>query len=247
MPKRVPPNPEPDEDRPRLTPSQLREVGRLMQPQFPDTPEGQLARVFKQEALNNLREQRLNEAAERLAAEATRLEALLERVQRAEEFTSTAAAAATRAAVEAIPALLRQLHLFPGADDPVEPDEHCPGGFPDEWVEFRAFFVKYEQGETEDNRTKVKLAGVIGCHPRSITRGMEWQGLDKKRWPPSKWPIQAPPRPIRKRRSVTITDFETSLAAALLFGYGLVDYVVDGRFDHILVILKACGVGLVQP
>ncbi len=220
------------------------------EPQFPNTPEGQLARVFKQEELNNLREQRLNQAAERLAAEAVRLETLLEKVQRAEEFTSAAAAAATRAAVEAIPALLQQLHMFARADEPGETEEHCPGGFPDEWSEFRALFVKYEGREPEDHRTKVALAGVIGCHPRTITRAMEWHGLSKRLWPPSTWPVMAPrnrPGPPQKRKnSVMITDLDTGLAAAVLFGAALIDYVADGKFNHVMGILKACGIRLVQ-
>lgn len=244
MPKRkLPPSPEPDEDRPRLTIGQLRELGRLTQPQFPDTPEGQLARVFKQEALNNLREQRLNEAADRIAYEAEKLQVLLDRATNADGVAAAAAAAATRAVVEALPKVLHQLSMFVGGE---EPNEHCPG-YPllsDDWTQFRLLLVA-KQGDDDDVSKRV-IAGRLGVVVRTISRAMEWHGLKVRQWPPSTWPLEAPLRPKKTNHAVTVMDPHTVLLTAGLFGYAFLDVVVDGKLDHIVRLLHACGVRLVQ-
>jgi len=104
-----------------------------------------------------------------------------------------------------------------------------------------AIIARAKELDTKPNLDKESFAGHTGGDSvKSISRTMEDYGLDIERdWPPSTWPKQAP----RKPRSVIDGP---SLLAAGLFGWAVLDFVSDGRFDNTVRMVRfvGCHVGL---
>jgi hypothetical protein len=195
-------------------------------PQFPMTPDGQLARILKGEWLINERERKI---AELLDKHIARLDEFNEQ---AIEIAAKAAAAAARAAMETVSSLL-----------PSRTDTTPEPAATDSWVPIRPIWRTYSgfrlnmQTEEQEARldtdyvTKKVLAGRIGCDPVTITRAMKHYGLSPKHWPPSTWPEQEPPHQLPLGPHVA-----ASLAASVTFAFGMLD-ALDGRIDGVLNIV----------
>ena len=70
-------------------------------------------------------------------------------------------------------------------------------------------------------------------------------GLDPERdWPPSTWPEKPPKN--RVRPTAIHTSHRLGLVAAGMFGWAVLDFVSDGRFDGAVRMIRfvGCHVGL---
>lgn len=104
-----------------------------------------------------------------------------------------------------------------------------------------AIIARAKELDTKPNLNKESFAGHTGGDSvKSISRTMEDYGLDVERdWPPSTWPKRAP------RTSRPSIDGPALLAAGL-FGWAVLDFVSDGRFDNTVRMVRfvGCHVGL---
>ena len=216
-------------------------------PQFPNTVEGQLARVFKQDWLNHQRIEEINELTKQVAEQTKRLADQAAAMRELQEHKDETTATAVAAAIEAV---FRQLHLFKSEVDQQpeeEREDRCPGGYPEwqTWKGFRDYMVEREERLNLLKLGKGDVAELIGCDPKTISRAMFWHGLRPKQWPPSTWPLKAPPRPKPKPKpktnSVTITDLHPALVAIGL-GYAFIDIATDGKLNGVVRLLHACGI-----
>jgi hypothetical protein len=200
------------------------EPERDQQPQFPNTPEGQLAKMFKRESLENLRQERDRATADRIEQAVNRFEATSQHV----------IAAAVKGAIEAV---FTQLQLpLPvvgvakvanaAQAEPVLPKHHWAI---EEWNHgyeaFRAHIVrKYKPGTS-----KPVFAGSIGLTERTLNRAMSYFHLPSRLWPPDQWPKTMPPEvpPSRLKR----------VLKAMIFGYLALD-VSDGKLDGVIHLCR---------
>jgi hypothetical protein len=200
------------------------EPERDQQPQFPNTPEGQLAKMFKRESLENLRQERDRATADRIEQAVNRLEAISQQV----------VAAAVRGATEALLTQLRlpapvaamdELPNLVSSEDDL-PKHHW--GI-EEWnhgyKSFRAYVLKkYTPGTS-----KSVFAGQIGVTERTFNRAMNYFHLPSRLWPPDLWPATMPAEapPSRLKRVVK----------AAILGYFALD-VSDGKLDGVIHLCR---------
>jgi len=217
------------------------------QPQFPQTREGQLARVFKQEKLDSMREERARATAERIEKAAQRLEQALDKARPLIELAAKGAAdadyiaAAVKGATEAFIHQVVQLRM-PIEVEPIAADRD-PEDFPEEehhwdipawnlgYRSFRAHVV----GLHEPNQSKIALAGLNGFHERTLNRAMVYYHLNVRLWPPELWPERMPPRPRAKLKK--LVKKTTGPLAAIFFGYVLLD-ASDGKLDGLVHLCR---------
>jgi hypothetical protein len=173
-------------------------------PQFPNTLHGQLARAELAEVVASNNEDAF-------------IERLSDRV--AEKL-----------------ARLNSSPLAPAAPPPKPPVPKGRPSYPEWWTYqgFRSDLCRAEHllreppdGTGTDDISKQRVAGVLGVHPQTISRAMDYYHLARHWWPPSTWP-QDEPQPHLPNIGHAIA------AASLVFGSGMLDYVSDGKMDGVI-------------
>jgi len=166
-------------------------VGQVPRPQFPPGPEGELTKALIRETIS------INERKEILRL----LHELIGAQQHQVELVTAAATAAATAAVTTKIDSLRDALLErlsgngtgpPAADK--SPKLNANLAFP-EWTTyagFRTHILANHRGQA-----KTMMAGELGIVSRTITRRMEYFGLEPVDdfWPPTMWPEEQPKKP----------------------------------------------------
>jgi hypothetical protein len=234
-------------------------------PQFPATLAGQSARLELQEWVEAQRVREARELSERLKENSSLLRELREQHTltpdpAARAQASEIAAIVANATARAVTETFMKLGLVSAVTNPPAQEAETPAAEPQAepenipsdpaWRVWETFRKVMQDDELEIRHPadginalgtrslpKWRMAERIGCSVKTITRGMEFHGLNPRRdWPPSTWPEQAPPKQLRMKGLQGETDTMASMAAGVALVWGALDFLSDGRLDGIVNI-----------